>query len=635
MINWRKKFKDREIGVKDAISLVEPGQRIFIHSGCSEPQKLTTELVRQHKRLQDIEIDHFLSITRDLPLKDKPEDLFRYNTFFMTQDSIREAVNEGQADYTPMFLSEIPYIFRKRKKVDVALVQLSPPDNNNLCSFGINVDVAKPIAESADMIIAEINPKIPHTVGNSFIPMKKIDHFIYNDTTMLEFRYSKPNKTYKKIARNVASLIRNGDTIQVGIGRAPHAVLFELDDHKDLGVHTDSIFNKHMDLIESGVITCERKTANQNRIVANFALGTNQLFKFLDNNLFVEFHPATYTNNPINIAQNENMTSINGALSVDLLGQINASSVPAQEEGQAPYIYQGIGGLVDFSRGANYAKGGKSIICLPSTTVRNSKRISRIVPMFPPGTHVSLTMGDIHYVVTEFGIAQLHGKNLRERIMALISIAHPDFRMWLLNEAKKFNLIYSDQELNVDKETGDIIVYPKKFERKFITKDGKKIYFRPIRPTDVRLIQDLYYSLNDESRTYRFFRPKKYFRRSDNEVKTNVYIDYENVFVIAGLVGPIGDRKIIALSSYEKDNKTNLGEIAFTVHKDWRDQGITKYMLHYLIRIAMEKGLDGFQGEIMWENQKMVHLIKTSGYIIKGENTVDGWIFSFRFDQRK
>ncbi|MHA1341980.1 MAG: acetyl-CoA hydrolase/transferase C-terminal domain-containing protein [Promethearchaeota archaeon] len=633
-MNWREKFKDKEISAEKAIGFIKPGMRIFIHSACSEPQMLMDELIKRHRYLKDIEIVHFFTVRRDLPLKNKAEDLFRFNTFFIANDSMREAVNEGQADYTPMFLSEIPRAFRLEKKVDVALIQLSPPDANNLCSFGINVDVAKPIAESADMIIAEINPKVPRTVGNSFIPMRKVFYFVYNDTKLLEFNYAKPGKVLKQIGENAASLVRNGATIQVGIGRAPHAVLYALDDHKDLGVHTDVIFNKYIDLIENGVITCEKKTVNSNRIVTNFALGTNKLFKFLNNNLFVEFHPATYTNNPFNIAQNDNMTTINGALSVDLFGQVNSSSLPPREPGMPPFIYQGFGGIVDFSRGAVYAKGGRSIICLPSTAVIDGKKVSRIVPMFPPGTHVSLTMADVHYVVTEYGIAQLRGKSIRERIMALISIAHPDFRQSLLDEAKKFKFIYSDQRLNIDKKTGNIIPYPKKYEKVFYTKDGLEVFFRPVLPTDERMIQELYYSLSDESRVYRFFRPKIYFTRQDKAVQNCIYVDYENIFVLVGLIGSPDDQKIIAISSYERDSDDNLGEISFTVHRDYRDKGLTKFMFEYLGRIAREKGLDGFKGEVLWENKKMLHIIKDSGYIIKSINNPDGWIFSFKFNEK-
>ncbi|MHA1819494.1 MAG: GNAT family N-acetyltransferase [Promethearchaeota archaeon] len=633
MKNWRDKFGDRELSAKEAIGLIQPGQKIFIHSGCSEPQALTKELINQHKYLKDIEIHHFLSVARDLPLKDKPEDLFRFNAFFIAQDSIRDAVNSGQADYTPMFLSEIPGMFQTRKTIDVALIQVSPPDKNGFCSLGVNVDVAKPIAESADMIIAEINPKVPRTVGNSLIPMKKINYFIYNDTPLLEYNYSKPGKNLMKIARNVASLIPNEATIQVGIGRTPHAVLYALENHKDLGVHTDTIFNKYIDLVENEIITCEKKTYNHGRIIASFALGTNKLFKFLDDSLFFEFHPSTYTNNIFNIARNNQMIAINGALQVDLLGQVNTTSIPSKDPKMAPLIYQGIGGLVDFSRGASFSKGGKSIICLPSTTMVDGKLYSRILPMFPAGTHVSLTMGDVHYVVTEYGVANLRYKNIRERILSLISIAHPQFRKWLLEEAKKFKFIYSDQTIAMD-EKGNVIKYPRKYEKKFATKNGEIIFFRPIKPTDERLIQDLYYSLDTEDRIFRFFRKKKYFTRNDSSIKMNLNIDYENIMVLVGTVGDLESERIIAICSYQRDPMTNMAEIAFTVHRDWRDKGLTKFMLNYLARIAREKGIDGFQGEIMWQNQKMVHIIKNSGYIIKGRTEGEDWIFEFKFNER-
>ena len=633
MMDWREKFGDKELTPKEAIELIQPGQKLYIDSGCSEPQALVDELIKQHKNLKDIEINHFLSITRDLPLIDKPEDLFRYNAFFVAQDSIRGAINNGQADYTPMFMSEIPSLFKARKSIDVALIQVSPPDKNNFCSFGINVDVTKPIAETADIIIAEINPKIPKTVGNSIIPMKKIDYFVYNDTTLLEFKYSKPGKVHNLIANNVASLVKNGATIQVGIGKTPHAVLYALEDHKDLGVHTDAIFTKHMDLINNEVITCAKKNYNAGRIIANFALGTNKLFKYLDNNLFTEFHPADFTNNPFNIAKNDNMVAINGALQVDLMGQINASSVPSLGPESTPLIYQGFGGLVDFSRGAAFSKGGRSVICLPSTTVINGKKVSRIVPVLPLGSHVSLTMGDVRYVVTEYGIAHLHGKNIRERIMALISIAHPKFRQWLLEEAKKFKFVFSNQKLAIDKDTGRVILYPSKYRYKFATKDGEKIIFRAIKSTDERMIQDLYYSLDDQSRVFRFFKLKKYFSRNDDSIKQNVTIDYDNIFALVGIIGEIGKEKIVALCSYQRDNTSNMGEIAFTVHDEWRNKGLTKFMLRVLERVAKDNGLDGFKGEIMWQNRKMVHIIKDSGYEIIGEVDGEDWIFSFRFDK--
>ena len=625
MNSWQERFADKELTPKKAIEKIQPGQKIFIDSGCSEPQLLLSELINQHKRLKDIEINHFLSIFRNLPLKDKPEDLFRYNNFFIATQTIRDAMNEGQADYTPLFLSEISAIFKSgRKPIDVALIQVSPPDRNNYCCFGINVDVAKPIAESADIVIAEINPNVPITYGNSFIPMKKIDYFVTSDMPLLEYQMETPDEVHRKIAINTASLVRNGATLQVGIGNAPQAVFAELIDHKDLGIHTDSLFDGFIDLIESGVINCEKKSVNPDRAIANYGLGTKRLFDFVNNNPFIEFHPASYTNNPLNIAQNDRMTAINGALSVDLKGQVNSESLGNK-------VYSGIGGLVDFCRGASYAKDGVSMICLPSTASKGT--ISRIVPMFDAGTNVSLTTADVHYIVTEYGVANLHGKNLRERIMALISIAHPKFRKWLLDEAKKMKLVYSDQRLAAD-EQGNVILYPKQYERTYYSPIGESVFFRPILPTDERMIQDLFYSLDDESRIFRFFQTKKYFLRQDSTVATNIFIDYENIMALVGFSGDIGKEKMVALCSYERDNATNMGEIAFTVSKDWRNKGLTKFMLHYLIRIAKEKGLDGFQGEILWENKAMVHIIRDSGYIINGQTREDDWVFSFRFDSK-
>ncbi|MFO8018362.1 MAG: GNAT family N-acetyltransferase [Promethearchaeia archaeon] len=625
LAKWWNLFGKNEITAEESIKLINPGQKIFIHSGCMEPQLLMNELINQSKRLKDIEIHHFLSIARkgDLNLSNKPEDLFRHNAFFIGGESIREAVNSGQADYTPMFLSEIPEYFRTgQKNIDVAIIQVSPPDKNNFCSFGVNVDVAKPIAESAELVIAEVNPQVPRVLGNSFIHMKKIDYFVYNDEPLLEYHAPPINDVHKKIAKNVAGLIDNGSTLQIGMGKAPMAVLSELDCHKDLGIHSDTIFDGLVDLVEEGVITCEKKEFHPNRIIANYGLGTKKLFDFVNDNLLVEFHPADYTNNPINIAKNYKMTAVNGAISIDLMGQINADSI-------GPRFYSSIGGLVDFCRGAKYAERGKSIICLPSTAKDGS--ISRIVPTLKKGSHVSLTMGDVDYIVTEYGIANLHGKNIRERVMELISIAHPKFRKNLLKKAKKLNYIYSDQKLPTDEE-GNIIRYPEKYKTTYITPKGEKIRFRPIHAKDERLVQDLYYSLDDKSRIYRFFRSKKYFMRED--VKMDVLIDFEKEMVIVGVVGTPGQEKIVSIGSYEKQ-PNNFGELAFTVADGWRNKGITTFMLQYLIEIAQNKGLSGFQGEILWENRAMIHIIKNCGYNVEGNARGESWVFSFPFEEKK
>jgi len=252
--------------------------------------------------------------------------------------------------------------------------------------------------------------------------------------------------------------------------------------------------------------------------------------------------------------------------------------------------------------------------------------------MFDPGTQISLTKSDVRYIVTEYGIADLHGKSMRERAIALISIAHPDHRKFLLDEAKKMNLIYADQTL-ASTADGRTIIYPEKYRRDYVTPQHEIVHFRPILPTDERLIQDLYYTLSDDDRIFRFFRQKKYFLHP--EMTKETIVDFEHLMVIVGVIGAIGHEKIIASSSYEKDSLTNMGEIAFTVQKEWRNKGLTKFMLHYLIRIAKEKGLDGFQGAIVWDNKAMVHIIKECGYVIKGTTQDQDWVFSFRFDEKR
>lgn len=622
--DWAQEFAKKEVPVEEAIKLIRPGDRVFIDSGCSEPQTLMAQLVKKHWVLKDIEVIHFLSIARHGYIQDKPEDLFRHNAYFIGSEPLREAINAGHADYTPMHLSQIPAWFKGRKQLDVVLIQVSPPDKNGFCSFGVNVDVAKPLSESANLVIAEVNPRVPRTLGDSFIHAQKIDAFVRSENPLLESKYEHVPPVAAKIGKHVAKIVENGSTLQVGIGRYPHAVLDHLFDKKDLGVHTDSLFDGFLPLIEEGIITCGAKSFHRGKVVASYCMGTRRLFDFVDDNPLVEFHPSDYTNDPVNIARNDKMVSINGALSVDLTGQVNWDSL-------GTLFYGGVGGAVDFSRGAAMSKGGKPIILLPSTA--RDGTISRIIPYMGKGDRVSLTMADVHYVVTEFGIAYLHGKSVRDRVLAMINIAHPKFRSELLEAAKDLKYIYQDQLLPVN-QAGEIVIYPAQYEARFVTRDGREVFFRPVKPTDERLVQELYYSLDDESRVFRFFMKKKYFGHAD--VQPNVNIDYESIMALIGISGDphSHDQEAVALCSYLVDRDTNMGEIAFTVRKGWREQGLTKYMLSRLIRIAREKGLTGFKGDIHWENKPMAHIIKTCGYVIRGSRVGEDWVFNFRFDER-
>ncbi|MFW9952087.1 MAG: acetyl-CoA hydrolase/transferase family protein, partial [Candidatus Thorarchaeota archaeon] len=368
--NWRETWKGKEITAAEAIKKIIPGNRIFIDTACSEPQALTAELIKSSESLIDTEILHLITIFPEKYFKDKAEDLFRHNAFFIGK-TLREEINKGQADYTPILASEIPSLFLTgRKNCDVALIQVTPPDRYGFCSFGVNVDVAKPIAQSAFLTIAEINPQMPRTLGNSFIHMKEIDFFVYNEKPLLEFQFKQKNELIEKIGKNVAKLIENKSTIHIGNGYIPNACLLYLTDKRDLGMHSHYITDNVIPLIEKGVLTCRKKTFHPEKIITSMALGTKNLFDFVDNNPYIEFFPTDYVCNPKFIGMNRNMVSINQALQIDLTGQVNTSS-------KGYNFYSGIGDTVDFIRGAAFSKGGKPIIVLPST--KKNGTISTIV----------------------------------------------------------------------------------------------------------------------------------------------------------------------------------------------------------------------------------------------------------------
>ncbi|MFW9880607.1 MAG: acetyl-CoA hydrolase/transferase family protein, partial [Candidatus Thorarchaeota archaeon] len=551
--NWREKWKNKEITAEEAINKIIPGNRVFIDSGCAEPRALVAELIRQSENLIDTEILHFLTIGPEKYFKDKKEDLFRHNAFFIGK-TLREEINKGQADYTPIYASEIPSLFISgRKYIDVALIQITPPDLFGFCSFGINVDIAKPISQSAYLTIAEINPQMPRTLGNSFIHMKEIDFFVYNDTPLLEFHFIKPDEIGERIGQNVATLVPNKSTIHVGFGDLPNATLKHLKDKKDLGMHSHYITDNIISLIENGVLTCRKKNYFPGKIVTSFALGTKKLYNFVHNNPYIEFHPSDYVCNPRIIGKNKNLVSINSARQIDLTGQVNAST-----EGYT--FYSGLGETIDFMRGAAFSKGGKPIIIIPSTT-RDGKK-SRIVSHLDEGAGVMLSRGDIHYVVTEWGIAHLHGKSIRDRVIELICIAHPKFRQQLLEEAKALKYIYSDQILPCD-DDGNICLYPKQYESYFTSMHNEKIVIRPVKTTDEPLLKELYYSLDERDRYLRFFEIKKEFTHSKTQYEVN--IDYFKIFSIGAFVGDISNQEMIGNATYYLNPKLNMGEYSFLV----------------------------------------------------------------------
>jgi len=626
--NLVKNYNKKQVSADEAIKkFIHPGNRIFIDSGCAEPIDLTKKLIELGPQLPDVEILHFLSLS-DLDYYETAggiEDLFRHNAFFIGK-SLRKYIRSGQADYTPMLLSEIPKLFKSgRMHLDTVLIQVSPPDKYGFCSFGINVDIAKPLTESSEFIVAEINPKMPRTLGDSFIHMDDIDAFIISDHDIIEFEYGEPNETAKKIAKFVASLIENESTIQMGIGIIPNAVTTELKDKKDLGVHSEVFSDGIVDLVEEGIITCKKKTLHKGKIVCSFVIGTKRLYDFANNNPMVEFHPSDYTNDPYIISQNKRQVAINAALSVDLTGQVNSDSIGHR-------FFSGIGGQVDFVRGAARAKYGKPIMVVPSTTkLKDGTVVSRIVPFLQPGSGVVITRGDVHYVVSEWGIAYLYGKSIRERVLQMINIAHPDFREELLEQAKKWNYIYSDQNLPISID-GRVAIYPQKYETTLKLKNNEIIKIRPVKPTDERLIQELHYSLDDKDRYLRFFTPMKDFRHK--KIAPMVNIDYLTDMILVGISSEKNQEKIIAMGGFFKTHQPSLAELLFIVHKEWRGLGISKFLLQYLVQIGRELNYKNFGAAILLENKAMLHIINASGYTQKLKR-IEGGVTEFIFSLSK
>jgi acyl-CoA hydrolase len=418
-MSWSDEFRKKLTTAGQALEIVRSGDRVYIHEGCATPEILVDALLRRAPDLQNVEITHMMTLGAADYTRPEFEGHFRHSGLFLGAN-VREAVAEGRADYTPIFLSEIEQLFASGElPLDVVLLQASPPDEHGYMSLGVGIDCTLTAARCARHVIAEVNQEMPRSLGDSFLHVSKVSAIVETCHPLLELQPPPFTALQRRIAEHVASLIPDGATLQTGIGGIPDAVLACLGDKRDLGIHSEMCSDGVIPLIESGVINGERKTLHRGKVVAGFVLGTRKLFQFIHQNPIFEFHPTAYTNDPFVIAQNERMIAINSALQVDLTGQVCADSI-----GTRPY--SGFGGQLDFIRGAARSKGGKPIIALPSTAKNGT--ISRIAPVLDPGAGVVTTRADVHYVVTEHGIAYLHGKTLRQRAEALIAIADPKFR---------------------------------------------------------------------------------------------------------------------------------------------------------------------------------------------------------------
>ena len=427
-MNWQEEYKRKKGGPTEAVQCIQSGMRVYIHPGCAEPETLVEALMARGPHVKNVEILHLMTAGRADYVAPEMEGHFRHNAMFMGAN-VRQAVNEGRADYTPIFLSQVEELFENGDMpIDVALIQVGPPDAHGFCSLGVGVDATLTAARCAKIVVAQVNDQMPRTFGDCFLHVKDLDIVVEVSRPLCELKAIQITEVHHAIGRHVAGLIEDGATLQLGIGGIPDAVLLELTGHHDLGVQTEMLSDSAIPLIDSGVINGARKTIHRGKIILSFVLGSKKLFDYVNNNPIFEFHPNKYTNDPWVVSQNDKMVAINSALQVDITGQVCADSI-------GTYFYSGIGGQVDFIRGASHSRGGKPIIAIPATAKNGA--ISRIVPVLDPGAGVVTSRGSVHYVVTEFGVAYLHGRTIRQRAEALIEIAHPKFREELYSYCEK------------------------------------------------------------------------------------------------------------------------------------------------------------------------------------------------------
>jgi acyl-CoA hydrolase/GNAT superfamily N-acetyltransferase len=619
---WADTYLEKSVTANEAISRIKSGHRVFISSGCGEPQTLVKTLVENTNKFSGLEIVRLLGReTSSLAaIADKTKDTNLNIRSIYLGSTTNLTIAKQRRFITPMNMSDVPSLFTKRKlPLNVALIQVSSIDDFGWMSLGISVDVTMAAARSADFVIAQVNPRMPRIMGQSFIHVNDVDLLVEYEEELLAIPPSKiTSEAAISIGKHIANLIEDGSTLQIGLDSASQATVQGLSNKNDLGVHSQFLTDDIMHLYATGNINNKKKGINEGKMVASMAIGSHNLYEFLNDNPAIEFHPSDYVNDPFVISQHNRMVSLNVAKIIDLTGQVSA-------EASAATRFAGVSGIPDFVRGARRSPGGKSILMLFSTTETEKGIESNIVPYMKDHV-VVVPRADVHYVVSEYGSVNLFGKSLQERVIAMISIAHPMFREELFEAAKQRNFIGAERTLGEAARA----VYPVQLEET-LTINDIKVTIRPAKPVDERRIQEHYYSLPKEDILSRFFCQKTIFARAEMESRSHV--DYVNDLSLVAVVGEFGFGRVVAVAECMKLPDQNMAEVAFSVSQEYQGKGLGSFFLKKLAAVARENGIGGLMAYTFPSNKAMINLFKTLPYKVKTQYEDGDLILSCRFNE--
>lgn len=600
---WPDEYLTKRRTAEEAMQMIRPGQRVFFGSSCAEPQHLANTLIHMADHFSDLEIVRLMSLANS-PITKLAGEITHsnFNIRNIYHGSAAATHLAASKPYiTPINISAVPGLFLKHQlPLNAALVQTSPPDDFGWMSLGISVDVCLAAIQSADLVIVQVNPRMPRVLGQSFVHVNDVDVVVEKEENLLTIDNLPEFETAHKIAKMVANLVEDGATFQLGLGATPQAILLALADKNDLGVHTQFLLDGIMNLVAMGVITNKYKGIHNGKLLATNAVGTENLYEFVHDNPSIEFYPSDYVCNPSIIARNNKMISVNMVMEMDLTGQAAVDALPHN-------YFAGVSSMIDFIRGSAQCPNGKSILLIPSTSI--DKKETRIVSTIEDGG-VVIPRGDVSYVVSEFGAVNLFGKNLQERATAMISLAHPKFRDELFAKAKEQGLMSHGRQLSESLKS----VYPAGLEE-IRTYGDRTVQLRPAKPVDDRRIQEHFYTLDKKDVVARFFHEKTSFLRDD--VESMFETDYIKNLTLLAVTGEFGFGSVIGIGAYMLEPKNNIAEVAFSVTKKWQGKGIASALLFKLAQAAKDNGISGLVAYTSPENKSMIKLFKKLPYHIK------------------